>query len=309
MMIDPEAFRVKPGEKVTLAKWPTRVKDCYKSKGQYKEILGEYVEELSTLQDLLYADMEGVDVCRNLREKKNEPYTYIILLTSQQRDDDLVIGMEAGADDYILKPFKHNELRLRLRAGRRIVELQHELIAARDAFRKKASYDYLTGLWNHEEILHILRQELSRAEREGKCVGVIMADIDFFKNINDSYGHLTGDAVLRLAAGKMHAEMRPYDYIGRYGGEEFLVILPECSMESAAAFAERLRLSVSIDSIDTPKAMIPVTISLGVATSDMDREYTAEILVAAADEALYRAKENGRNRVEIARDDNPENFL
>lgn len=250
--------------------------------------------------DWMMPGMEGVEVCRNIRAKKFEPYTYVILLTSNQRDDDLVIGLEAGADDYIFKPFKLNELRLRLRAGRRIIELQNELIAARDAFQTKASYDCLTGLWNHDEILQILRQELSRAEREEKCVGVIMGDIDFFKKINDTHGHLTGDAVLRLTAGKMHSQMRPYDFIGRYGGEEFLVILSECCMECTAAFAERLRLAVCCDSIDTPKGMIPVTISLGVATSEIDRKYNAEYLVAAADEALYRAKENGRNRVEVA---------
>jgi diguanylate cyclase (GGDEF)-like protein len=250
--------------------------------------------------DWMMPGMHGIEVCRKVRENTNEPYTYIILLTSQQSDEDIVTGMEAGADDYIIKPFKHNELRLRLRAGRRIIELQSELIAARDTFRTKASHDSLTGLWNHEEILHILTQELSRAEREEKCVGVIMADIDFFKKINDTYGHLAGDAVLHSTAGKLQSLMRSYDYIGRYGGEEFLVILPECCLECVAGFAERLRLSVSSKSIDTPEGLIPVTISFGVATSSKDRKRDAESLVKAADEALYRAKENGRNRVEVA---------
>ena len=250
--------------------------------------------------DWMMPGMEGVEVCRKVREKTDESYTYIILLTSQQSDEDLVAGMEAGADDYITKPFKHNELRLRLRAGRRIIELQNELFAARDTFRTKASHDSLTGLWNHEEILQILAQEMSRAEREEKCVSVIMADIDFFKKINDTYGHLAGDAVLRSIAGKMHSLMRSYDFIGRYGGEEFLVILPECCLECAAAFAERLRISVSNDSIDTPDGMIPVTISFGVAASSKNGKEDADSLVKAADEALYRAKENGRNRVEVA---------
>lgn len=194
-------------------------------------------------------------------------------------------------------------MRLRLRAGRRIIELQNELLAARDTFRTKASHDSLTGLWNHEEILRTLAQELSRAEREGTCVGVIMADIDFFKKINDIHGHLAGDVVLRLTAGKMHSLMRSYDFIGRYGGEEFLVILPDCCLECAAVFAERLRLCVSSDSIDTPEGMIPVTISFGVAASSKDGKRDADFLVKAADEALYRAKGNGRNRVEVAPDD------
>lgn len=251
------------------------------------------------LLDWMMPEMEGVEVCRNARKLRKEPYTYIILLTSYQRGDDLAIGMEAGADDYITKPFNNNELRLRLRAGRRIIELQNELLAARDAFRVQATHDSLTGLWNHDEILHILRQELSRAAREDKCVGVIMADIDFFKKINDTYGHLTGDEVLRFTAGKMHSLMRSYDYIGRYGGEEFLIIIPECSLEFAAAFAERIRLSVSSFPIDTSEGMIPVTISFGVAASSKESLKDSDSLVKAADEALYRAKKHGRNRVEV----------
>ncbi len=251
------------------------------------------------LLDWIMPGMEGVEVCRKVREKTTDSYTYIILLTSQQGDEDLVIGMEAGADDYITKPFKHNELRLRLRAGRRIIELQNELLAARDTFRTKASHDSLSGLWNHEEILRLLSQELSRAEREEKCVGVIMADIDFFKKINDTYGHLTGDVVLQSTANKMCSLMRSYDFVGRYGGEEFLIILTECCLECAASFAERLRLCVGSAAFDTPEGIIPVTISLGVAASGTDWKAGAEALVKAADAALYRAKENGRNRVEL----------
>jgi diguanylate cyclase (GGDEF)-like protein len=250
--------------------------------------------------DWMMPGMDGVEVCRVVREKSNEPYTYIILLTSHQRDEDLSIGMEAGADDYITKPFKHNELRLRLRVGRRIIELQEELLISRDTFRAKASHDSLTGLWNHEEILHILAQELSRAEREKKCLGVIMADIDFFKKINDTHGHLAGDQVLRSTAIKMLSLMRSYDYIGRYGGDEFLVVLPECCQESATSFAERLRLSLNGDGIDTSDGMTPVSISIGVAVNSKDRMKDADSLLKAADEALYRAKKNGRNRVEMA---------
>jgi diguanylate cyclase (GGDEF)-like protein len=250
--------------------------------------------------DWMMPGLVGVDVCRKVRETMTDSYTYIILLTSQQSDEDLVAGMEAGADDYITKPFKHNELRLRLRAGRRIIELQNELLAARDTFRTKASQDSLTGLWNHEEILHNLTLELARAEREETCVGVIMADIDFFKKINDSYGHLAGDAVLRAIAGKMQLLMRSYDFIGRYGGEEFLIVLTECCLECAAGFAERLRVYVGTAAFDTSEGMIPVTISFGVAASNKDKRLGAEALVKAADEALYRAKESGRNRVEVA---------
>jgi diguanylate cyclase (GGDEF)-like protein len=253
--------------------------------------------------DWMMPGMDGVEVCRKVRDDSKLPYTYIILLTSRQRDDDLVSGLEGGADDYIVKPFNHNELRQRLLAGRRIIELQNELINARETFRTRSTQDSLTGLWNHEEIVHILTQELSRAKRGKKSVAVIMADIDYFKKVNDTYGHLAGDVVLRLTAGKMHFLMRDYDSIGRYGGEEFLIILPDCCSEYAAAFAERLRLCVSSGRIDTPEGMIPVTISFGVAASNKDRLKDADSLIKVADKALYRAKNNGRNRVEVAPDD------
>ncbi|MBC7962103.1 MAG: diguanylate cyclase [Steroidobacteraceae bacterium] len=247
--------------------------------------------------------MEGIEICRQFRKDAKENYTYIILLTSQQRDEELVIGMEAGADDYVIKPFKHNELRVRLRAGRRIIELQNELLAAREILYEKATHDSLTGLLNHEEILGILDKELARSERDGVCVSVIMADIDHFKRVNDTYGHLAGDEVLRITTQKMLSMERPYDSIGRYGGDEFIVVLPECCIECAAALAERLRSCINRDSVDTSEGMIPVTISLGVATSGKDGKRDGHSLIKVADAALYKAKENGRNRVEIAPDD------
>jgi len=250
--------------------------------------------------DWIMPEMDGIEVCRKVREVMSEPYTYILLLTSQRRDEDLIAGMEAGADDYLTKPFKHTELKLRLRAGRRIIELQNELIAARESFRTKASHDSLTGLLNHGEILNTLKLELSRAERVGDYVSVIMTDVDFFKKINDKYGHLVGDEVLRLTSDKMQHILRSYDHIGRYGGEEFLIVLPECCPECAASFAERLRICIAKDKIDTAEGMIPVSISLGVASSGNSGMRDAETLIKAADAALYRAKENGRNRVEIA---------
>jgi len=243
--------------------------------------------------------MDGTEVCRRIREEIKEPYTYIIILTSQQRDEDLVAGMEAGADDYLTKPFKHIELRLRLRAGRRIIELQNELLASREFLRVKASHDSLTGLWNHEEILGILTRELARSGRDGNYVSVIMADLDHFKKINDTYGHMAGDVVLLTAAGRMQSLMRRYDSIGRYGGEEFLVVLPDCCPDCASAFAERLRASIGGKEMDTPEGMISLTVSLGVAVSGKGRNLEAGTLLRAADKALYRAKAKGRNRVEI----------
>jgi diguanylate cyclase (GGDEF)-like protein len=286
----------------TLAKWGYEVIAVENGIAALQILQSEDSPKIAIL-DWMMQGLEGVEVCRKVREKMMDPYTYIIILTSHQRDEDLVIGMEAGADDYITKPFKHNELRLRLRAGRRIVELQNELIAARDTFQIKASHDSLTGLWTHGEILAILVKELSRSERERGCLSIIMIDIDHFKQINDTYGHITGDTVLRLTAQKMQSLVRTYDSIGRYGGEEFLFILPDCSIECAAAFAQRLCSCISSESVDTSEGKIPVTISLGVATSGKEMRRNEHSLVKAADRALYKAKINGRNRVEVAADD------
>lgn len=252
--------------------------------------------------DWMMPGTDGVELCRRIRREGGEPYTYTILLTALHRDEDIVTGLEAGADDYITKPFKANELKVRLRAGRRIIDLQNELIQAREALRKQATHDSLTGLWNHEEIFAILKRELSRTGREAKSLSLVMADLDHFKKVNDTYGHLAGDEVLRATARTMLSMIRGYDAIGRYGGEEFLIVLPGCQGEGAAAFAERLRQRVEHDAIDTPEGTIGVTCSLGVATFDADRYPDLMALVKSADCALYRAKEKGRNRVEIASD-------
>jgi len=261
---DDPAFRDLLKER--LAKWGYEVVIAENGNEAWQALQADDAPSLAIL-DWMMPGMAGIEVCRRVRKEKEEPYTYIILLTSQQQDEDIVAGMEAGADDYITKPFKHSELRVRLRAGRRIIELQNELLAARENLREKASHDSLTSLWNHEEILGILGQELARAEREKQCISVIMADLDHFKMVNDTYGHLAGDAVLRLTAKRMLSLMRGYDFIARYGVEELLVILPECCKECSVAFAERLRSCVSSGSMDTPEGMIPVTISIGVAAS------------------------------------------
>jgi len=250
--------------------------------------------------DWMMPGMDGVSLCRKIRERGNEPYVYILLLTAQQRDKDLVTGMEAGADDFLTKPFKLHELQMRLRAGMRIIEFQNELLAARRALQIKASQDSLTGLWNHEEILSILHRELARAEREEEQVSVIMADLDHFKEINDTHGHQSGDTVLRSISHRLLSLIRPYDSIGRYGGEEFLFVLPECSSEQAVSFAERLRNCISCESVRINRTSISITTSLGVATSNDDNLRNADALVGAADAALYQAKENGRNCVRVA---------
>ncbi len=242
--------------------------------------------------------IDGVELCREVRASSRSQYIYILLLTGRAGSQDIVMGMEAGADDYVTKPFNAAELRARLWAGRRILQLQEQLVQAREALREQATRDGLTGLWNRVTILEILDKEISRAARERGSVGLVMADLDYFKQINDMWGHIVGDSVLRQAAQRMHSNVRQYDSIGRYGGEEFLIVLPGCELRGGLAQAERMRASFASAPFDMPEGAPPVTCSLGVAAADCSGPVDAHRLVREADAALYLAKRNGRNRVE-----------
>ena len=248
--------------------------------------------------DWMMPGMTGPEICRLVRQAPREPYTYILLLTSKSQKEDLIEGMGAGADDYITKPFDQHELNVRLRAGRRIVELQSQLLEAREALREQATRDFLTRCWNRSSILDILARELTRALREQTTVGVVMADLDHFKNINDTHGHAVGDAVLCEAARRMQSEMRSYDSLGRYGGEEFLIVLPGCDDTCTAAQAERMRAVLSQTFVVVGDRSLSLTASFGCSTSHLDcAEVSAEQYIRLADEALYESKRHGRNCV------------
>jgi len=247
--------------------------------------------------DWMMPGLDGLELCRRLRQQAREPYVYVILLTAKDRKEDILDGLRAGADDYLKKPVDGDELEARLRAGKRIVDLQSELIAAREALRNRADHDALTGLWNRGAILEVLGRELARARRCGAPLAVALVDLDHFKAINDTHGHPAGDAVLREAASRMSSSVRPYDAVGRYGGEEFLIVLPGCDVPFGMAAAERLRNSLAKEGIQVGDRRLPVTCSIGIASSAGDPEPNAEALVTAADQALYRAKAEGRNRV------------
>lgn len=249
--------------------------------------------------DWMMPGMTGVEVCRCIRQRGGEPYVYVLLLTSKSQKEDLIEGMDAGADDYITKPFDQNELQVRLRAGTRLVDLQRELLAAREALREQAERDSLTLLWNRSFILKQLGRELSRASREGRPLGIVIVDLDHFKNINDTHGHLAGDAVLREAARRMQSSVRQYDSIGRYGGEEFLILFPGCSEVDAFSQADRLRKQISQTEMSIDDRAVRVTASFGVTTATPGEDWNPETLIRRADEALYLAKKSGRNRVEM----------
>lgn len=245
--------------------------------------------------DRTMPQVDGTDVCRSIRKKALEPDVYIILLTGKGEREDIVEGFEAGADDYMTKPFDVLELSARVRTGTRIVERQTELIAAREQLRAEAMYDSLTGLLNRAAFFDIFRKEVSRADRYETPLALIMADLDNFKETNDKYGHVAGDMVLVEAARRLRASMRVSDSIGRYGGEEFVVVAPGCTSNAARLLAERFRLCIASQPIALPTRSIVVTMSFGVAgTADMKN---ADDLLQAADQALYRAKNSGRNRV------------
>jgi two-component system, cell cycle response regulator len=255
--------------------------------------------------DWMMPGLDGIEVCRRIRSRQRGAYKYVLLLSAKESKHDVVIGLEAGADDYLTKPFDVNELRARVRAGKRILELQGELVKAHTELQFEAAHDHLTDLWNRGAIMDLLLRETQRTVRIGEPLGVIMADLDHFKRINDSHGHQIGDTVLREVAQRLLQSVRNYDYVGRYGGEEFLIVLTACVPSDLIVTAERMRTYVSEKPVDTEAGSIPVTISIGLATQDVAGPgvATAEELVRAADNALYAAKANGRNRVERA----PEN--
>lgn len=244
--------------------------------------------------------IEGVEVCRQARQQDEGRYTYIILLTARNRKEDIVEGLQSGADDYVIKPFDTYELQARVRAARRIVELQDQLIASRDALEVQATHDILTGLWNRRAIFDILSREIVRSRRQGTYVAVVLADVDRFKSINDTYGHLAGDQVLTEIAHRMAAQLRSYDSIGRFGGEEFMIVAPEGTSSNPQAMAERVRAAIEATPVRLNDRDFRVTASLGVAIGGPGGADLQDALLRAADAALYLAKQQGRNRVVAA---------
>lgn len=253
------------------------------------------------LLDWMMPELNGIDLCRKVRQLRDHLYVYILLLTAKSLKQDLLEAFEAGADDFLTKPFDAEELHGRLLVGDRIVTLQDSLIAAREALRFQATHDPLTGLLNRGAILVTLSRELDRSRRQGHSVGVILADIDHFKAVNDTYGHAAGDAVLQEAGRRMSASLRSYDSVGRYGGEEFLIVVPSSDALGALRSAERMRTSLQAQPVKTPDGDVAVSGSFGVVVAGGPRGLLDQsVLLHAADDALYRAKDNGRNRVELA---------
>ncbi|WP_448382703.1 diguanylate cyclase [Desulfosoma sp.] len=254
------------------------------------------------ITDWVMPEMDGLTFCRAVRSRPYPGYVYVILLTARDTLNDIVAGLEAGADDYLVKPVHPSELAARLKTARRILQLEATLKKRTEEVARLSVTDPLTQLYNRRYFNEQLPKLLQAGRRHQRPVSLIMTDIDHFKKINDTYGHQTGDHVLQAFAAQIQGSLRAgLDWAARFGGEEFIVVLPETDVERAGIVAERLRLLVAQTAVPSAKGPVRITASFGVSgtASGAEWEISMEVLVAAADAALYRAKENGRNRTEI----------
>jgi two-component system cell cycle response regulator len=254
------------------------------------------------LTDWMMPEMDGLELCRAIREDTDNGYVFIILLTAKDSKDDLVTGLGAGADDYLTKPVDHLELMARLKTAKRILELERSLKRANEEIKALSETDPLTGSYNRGYLNEHLPVEIKRARRYGRALSLCLCDIDHFKRVNDTYGHQAGDLVLKSFARMIRSSIRKdLDWVVRYGGEEFLIVLPETDLMGACVVAERIRKRVSESGLPAGERMVSITASFGVSGLDEtapDEQVSGEEIIRRADEHLYRAKEGGRNRVQ-----------
>jgi len=252
------------------------------------------------LTDWMMPEMDGLELCRAIRKNTYPGYVFIILLTAKDSKDDMIKGLGAGADDYLTKPFSHAELVARLNTGKRVLELEKSLKDANEEIRILSITDPLTGTYNRGYLTERLPQEIKRAKRYSRALSIIICDIDHFKKVNDTYGHLVGDEVLKdFARCIRHSIRHDVDWMARYGGEEFLIVLPETEVNGATAMAERLRGELSRRVTEAQDKQISITASFGVAgfsPNTPDEMISPEALIRKADKYLYQAKRDGRNR-------------
>lgn len=265
----------------------------------WEHLQGDWAPNLAIV-DWSIPGLSGLELCQRIRARtQTEQYVYTIVLIDKNQRRELLDAMEAGADDYLIKPFEALELKARITAGKRIILLQKELLAARETLRFAATHDSMTGVWNRGEIIAFLRRQVARGRRESAPVGIVLADLDHFKKVNDTFGHSAGDSVLQEAGRRLRNSLRAYDGVGRYGGEEFLLILPGSDLEGTLRRAEAIRSAMEADPMVTPQGSLTASISLGVTVAEPESDVSVEALLERADEALSQAKRNGRNRVEF----------
>jgi two-component system cell cycle response regulator len=247
------------------------------------------------ISDWMMPHMDGLELCRRIRQMERSGYTYFIILTAKGRKEDIIEGLEAGADDFLIKPFDRQELKYRAKIGERIINLELRIL-------ELANTDALTGVLNRRAFMERMEQEIHRSLREGVPFSLILTDIDYFKKVNDRHGHQVGDLVLQRFTERLSESSRPYDFVGRYGGEEFVVCLPGADISQAGSVAERMRRRVEEMRITLPDSSqsIRITGSFGVASLRAGSEETVDLITGRADDTMYRAKREGRNRVCVA---------
>jgi diguanylate cyclase (GGDEF)-like protein len=255
------------------------------------------------LTDWMMPEMDGPNLCRAIRKSPLPGYVFIVLLTAKDSKNDMIEGLEAGADDYLTKPFHPAELMARLNTGKRILELERSLRKANQEIHQLSITDPLTGAYNRGYLNEHLPQELKRTLRYGRSLSLILCDIDYFKRVNDTYGHQAGDMVLKACSLSLSGSIRKdLDWVARYGGEEFIIVLPETDLPGASLVGERLRKSVEDVQIELQGKVIRITASFGVTSvgsAGSPAGDPCEALIKQADDMLYLAKSEGRNRVKV----------
>ncbi len=247
--------------------------------------------------DWVMPHIDGPELCRRIREATDRPFTYIIILTAKEKTSDIVEALDAGADDYLTKPYHAQELRSRIGAATRIVLLHEKLEEANAKLFMMARTDALTRVYNRGAIMERLDQEVDRSVREELPLAVMMIDVDHFKVVNDNHGHVTGDKVLVEVAQRLCAECRPYDSTGRYGGEEFLIVLPGPRFEDVTTMADRIRQRIKGTPVAADGNRFAITVSIGALWVDASQRLRPQDIIATCDKLLYQAKGNGRDCV------------
>lgn len=270
-----------------------------KSGRETLELFAEHHPDLMIV-DWVMPDRTGLEICQHIRSKRHASYTYVILLTGKSEKESVVEGLAAGADDYLTKPFHHEELIARVGVGLRIIELQREIEAKNLLLKELALTDSLTGLPNRRAIEEWAARQLSGAARYGFSFWVALADLDHFKTVNDTYGHDAGDTVLKTFSGILKTHSRQSDICGRIGGEEFLLVLTHATEENAKIVIDRVRAAMEAKKFNFDGNSLTVTASFGLAGFIGTRAPDFSRLVLQADAALYSAKRQGRNRLELS---------